>query len=271
MISFPTMNPIAIHIGPLTIYWYGVLYIVGLGIIFYILKKQQVLTRHPPLLNQQELQELMTYGALGVLIGGRIGYMFFYNTEMLLYHPLVFATTLVKIWQGGMSFHGGLIGVLLSIKIFTLRYQKAYFQITDVIAPLVPLALGLGRLGNFINQELWGRVSEVPWAMVFPLAGPLPRHPSQLYEFLLEGIVLYSLLHYLAKKKLPPAALSSFFLIGYGIIRFNIEWFREPDAHIGFIWHIFTLGQLLSLPMIMIGCYLLTTAYGNPQRLCNNI
>ncbi len=206
----------------------------------------------------EQVSDVIFFGAVGVILGGRIGYMLFYNMSTLWTDPLEF----FKIWQGGMSFHGGLLGVLLSMYIFSRKIHKPFFEVMDFIAPTVPLGIAAGRMGNFINGELWGRVTDVPWGMVYPNGGSLPRHPSELYELLLEGVVLFIVLWWYSAKPKPRMAVSGMFLVGYGVLRSIAELFREPDAHLGYVaFDFFTMGQLLSLPMIIVGLFLLRRAY----------
>jgi len=210
----------------------------------------------------EQVDDLIFYAALGVILGGRLGYVFFYGFDQLLADPLY----LLRIWQGGMSFHGGLLGVLVAAWLFGRKHGFGFFGTTDFVAPLVPIGLGAGRIGNFLNGELWGRVSDVPWAMVFPYAGPLPRHPSQLYEAFLEGLVLFAVLWFYSAKPRPRMAVSGLFLIGYGSARTAVEFAREPDAHLGFLagdW--LTMGMLLSLPMVVGGLVLMVLAYRNAK------
>lgn len=259
MLTYPQINPIAMHIGPLAIHWYGLMYIVGFlaGWGLALLRARQPNSGW----TAEEVSDLIFYAALGVIIGGRLGYILFYDFSTFLAHPL----TIFAIWEGGMSFHGGLIGVLVAIGFFARKTHRAFFTVGDFLTPLVPIGLGAGRIGNFINGELWGRISNVPWAMVFPNAGPWPRHPSQLYEFLLEGVVLFTVLWIYSSKPKPRMAVSGLFVLLYGIFRVTIEFFREPDAQIGFIafgW--LTKGQLLSFPMILIGAGMLWWAYRKP-------
>lgn len=258
MLSYPEINPIAFHIGPLSVHWYGLMYLIGFmgcwGLLTLRLKKSKV----PRCVTQEQLADVLFYAAIGIILGGRIGYMLFYDWQTLLSHPL----RLFEIWNGGMSFHGGLLGVLLAMWYYSAKIKKSFLDITDFIAPVVPVGLAAGRIGNFINGELWGRVTDVPWAMVFPGAGDLPRHPSQLYEFFFEGIVLFVILWVFSIKPRPRCAVSGLFLLCYGVFRFGLEFFREPDLQIGFIafgW--LTKGQLLSLPMIIFGAILLILAY----------
>ncbi len=208
---------------------------------------------------------MLFYGAIGVILGGRIGYALFYDLLNVINNPL----NLFKVWQGGMSFHGGLLGVLIAIWLFGRKSGKSFFEISDFVAPLVPLGLFFGRIGNFINGELWGRVSDVPWAMVFPTGGPLARHPSQLYQALLEGLLLFVILWWFSAKTRPRAAVSGLFLLGYGSFRFAAEFFRVPDPQYGYLafdW--FTMGQLLCVPMIIAGLVMMFWAYqrSNPAK-----
>ncbi len=242
-----TEPPSLIKIGAFKIHWYGVMYLVGFAIAWclgnYRAKKSKVW-------DKVLVSDLIFYSMIGVILGGRLGYMLFYNFSHLVHDPISF----FKVWEGGMSFHGGLIGVGIALLLFSWRMKISFFDVTDFTAPLVPLALGAGRIGNFINGELSGRVTEVPWAVIFTQVDNQPRHPSQLYEFLLEGILLFIMVWWYSAKPRPTMAVTGLFLFGYGIFRFFIEFFREPDAHIGFIaldW--LTMGQLLSLPMIFFG------------------
>jgi phosphatidylglycerol:prolipoprotein diacylglycerol transferase len=217
----------------------------------------------------EQVSDILFYGVLGVIIGGRLGYMLFYAWSDLIANPL----TLFQIWKGGMSFHGGLIGVILALWLYAYKIGKSLPELTDFVAPAVPIGLGVGRIGNFINSELWGRVTDVPWGMVFPNGGPLPRHPSQLYEFFLEGIILFIILWIYSAKPRPRGAISGLFLVCYGIIRITIEFFRAPDVQVGYLafgW--VTEGQLLSLPMILLGVGLLVWAYTcRGKNQCSNI
>ena len=252
MIAYPVMNPIAFSLGPMQVHWYGVMYLCGFALASLLATWRN--RRFHAGYSAVQLNDLLFYSALGVIIGGRVGYMLFYQTDVLMHEPLA----LFKIWQGGMSFHGGLVGVMVALQWFAYQQHQSFWVVADFVVPMVPLGLAAGRLGNFINGELWGRVSSLPWAMVFPLADANSRHPSQLYELVLEGLVLWALLWWYARRPRPVGRVSGFFLLGYALARLLAECFREPDGHIGFIaggW--FTEGQLLSLPMLVAGCWLL--------------
>lgn len=252
MLQYPDIDPVALQLGPLNIHWYGLMYLGGFAAAWWLASRRAA--RPGSGWTARQISDLIFYGALGVVLGGRFGYVLFYNLERFLADPL----WLFAVWEGGMSFHGGLLGVITALAIFARREGKGFWQVADFVAPLVPIGLGLGRLGNFIGGELWGRVAEVPWAMVFPGAGPLPRHPSQLYQFALEGLVLFVILWAFSSRPRPAGAVSGLFLLGYGCARFGVEFFRQPDPQLGFIaWDWLTMGQLLSLPMLIGGLFLL--------------
>jgi phosphatidylglycerol:prolipoprotein diacylglycerol transferase len=256
--TYPEMNPIAFHLGPLAVHWYGLMYLMGLSGAWGLLRLRLKYSFFPRGFTPHQLADIIFYAALGVIVGGRVGYMIFYAWPDLRAHPL----SLFYIWQGGMSFHGGLLGVIIALCFYAYKIHKSLGDITDFIAPVVPVGLAAGRIGNFINGELWGRVTDVPWAMVFPQGGNVPRHPSQLYEFFLEGIVLFTILWWFSQKPRPRWATSGLFLLCYGLFRFVIEFFREPDAQLGYIaWGWLTEGQLLSLPMMILGILLLFLSY----------
>jgi phosphatidylglycerol:prolipoprotein diacylglycerol transferase len=251
------INPIALDLGFIQIHWYGLMYLIAFGAAFALGAYR---ARQPGSgWTEEQVSDLIFWGAMGVVLGGRMGYVLFYNFDQFLDDPL----WLFAVWEGGMSFHGGLLGVLAVLFIFGKKYQKSFMQMGDFVAPLVPIGLGVGRVGNFIGGELWGRPTDVPWAVVFPRTGDgLARHPSQLYEALLEGLVMFAVLWWFSAKPRPRMAVSGMFLMLYGMFRSFVEFFREPDAHIGYIafgW--LTKGQLLSLPMIIVGAVLLIWAY----------
>lgn len=265
MIPYPNIDPVAISIGPLSIHWYGLMYLVGFAGAYFLMNYRA--SKPNSGWNKEEVSDLLFYSAMGVILGGRFGYVLFYNFDKFLDDPL----WLFAVWEGGMSFHGGLLGVLAAVYFFGRRYGKSFYTITDFGAPVVPIGLMTGRLGNFIGGELWGRVSDVPWAMVFPKGGPLARHPSQLYEMALEGIVLFIILWLYSRKPRPAMAVSGLFLIGYGTFRFLVEFVREPDSHIGFdILGWMTRGQLLCVPMILFGTFLVVTAYRRMNAVSEN-
>lgn len=248
MLTYPNIDPIAISLGPIDIRWYGIMYVLGfLGagwVAIYLGKKK---TRP---FTVDNVIDLLFYCAVGVIFGGTVGYLLFYEPERLLSDPLA----IFKFWAPGRSFHGGLVGVVLAIFIYDHVYKRRFLEVGDVVSPAVPIGLGLGRLGNFFNGELWGRVTDVSWGMVFPHAGALPRHPSQLYEFLLEGVLLFIILFTYSLKPRKEGCVTALFLMLYGVFRSIIEFFREPDPSQPFlIWGWLTKGQLLCLPMIVIG------------------
>jgi phosphatidylglycerol:prolipoprotein diacylglycerol transferase len=254
MLIHPQFDPVAIHLGPLAIRWYGLMYLAGF-IAFLVLghrrARQNVLTGWLP----ADVDDLLFYGVLGVVLGGRLGQVLFYEPGYYFSNPL----EILAIWKGGMSFHGGFLGVLLAMALWGRKRGRTFFEVTDFIAPLVPIGLAAGRIGNFINGELWGRVApaDLPWAMVFPQVDNLPRHPSQIYEALGEGLLLFAVLWWYSSRPRPRGAVSGAFLVGYGLLRSLAEYFREPDAGIFGHSYVISMGQWLSLPMILIGVYLL--------------
>ncbi len=256
MLVHPQFDPVAIDLGPIQIHWYGIMYLVAFFLAWWL---GRVRARRPGSgWQEQEVGDLIYYGALGVILGGRIGYVLFYNFELFLRDPLM----IFRIWEGGMSFHGGLIGVILAMAWFARKTGRHFFQVSDFVAPLVPLGYAAGRLGNFINGELWGRPSDVPWAMVFPQVDQLARHPSQLYQMGIGGILVFLILWWYSSKPRPMGAVSGMYLVLAGSARFFNEFFREPDPQLGYIafdW--LTMGQLLSLPMILAGAGLLLWAH----------
>jgi phosphatidylglycerol:prolipoprotein diacylglycerol transferase len=258
MLLHPQFDPVAFSLGPLAVRWYGLMYLFAF-VQFILLGRYRIRTR-PGLLTVEQLDDLLFYGMLGVILGGRLGQVLFYEPGYYLAHPL----EILAVWKGGMAFHGGFLGVLVAMGLWSRKHRIAWFDITDFIAPLVPLGLAAGRIGNFINGELWGRVADpsLPWAMVFPQAGDMqPRHPSQLYHVGLEGLALFAILWIYSSRPRPRSAVSGVFLIGYGAFRFVTEFFREPDHGIFGQSYMISMGQWLSLPMIAIGIAMLVMAY----------
>ena len=257
MLQYPIIDPVAIHLGPLKIHWYGLMYLIGFSGAWW-LGRLRILRNPQSQINLEQFSDLIFWAALGVILGGRRIFILFYDLLKYLHNPLA----MLQIWRGGMSFHGGLLGVLIAIWIFQYKYKLGFFYLSDFIAPLVPVGLGAGRIGNFINGELFGKITDLPWAMVFPYGGSLPRHPSQLYEAIFEGLILFTILWIYSKKQRPIMAVSGLFLCFYGIFRFLLEFSRQPDIQIGYIaWNWLTMGQILSVPMIIIGTFLLYRAY----------
>ncbi|MDA9557502.1 prolipoprotein diacylglyceryl transferase [Vibrio sp.] len=259
---FPEFDPIAIAIGPIAIRWYGLMYLMGFVFAMWLANRRA--DKPNSGWTREQVSDLLFACFLGVVLGGRIGYVLFYNFSVFLDDPLY----LFKVWTGGMSFHGGLLGVITAIFWYAKKNDRRFFGVADFITPLVPFGLALGRFGNFMNSELWGRTTDVPWAMVFPNGGPLPRHPSQLYEMVLEGIVLFILINWFIRKPRALGSVSGFFLAGYGFFRFLIEYVREPDAHLGLFGGFISMGQILSLPMVIIG--LLMIVWANKRGVYND-
>ena len=255
----PQFDPVALYITQsFGIHWYGLMYLLGF-IAFLLLGRHQI--KHKPWFGwtNEMLDDALFYGALGVILGGRIGYVLFYQFSSFMQHPL----DIFKIWQGGMSFHGGFLGVLIAMFFFTRKYPQKWLKIMDFVAPLVPIGLGAGRMGNFINGELWGRATNSTYGMIFPQVDNIARHPSQLYEFTLEGIVLFSILWWFSGKQRPTGAISALFLIGYGSFRFLVEFTRQPDDFLGLLQLGLSMGQWLSLPMILLGIWMWFKAHKN--------
>jgi phosphatidylglycerol:prolipoprotein diacylglycerol transferase len=249
----PQFDPVALHLGPLAIHWYGLTYLAAFGLFLFL---GGLRVRQPQYASvgwtRRDVEDLLFFGVMGVVLGGRLGYVLFYKPGFYLHHPL----DILAVWQGGMSFHGGLLGVMTAMAFFAWSRKRPFLQVMDVIAPCVPTGLACGRIGNFINGELWGRQADasLPWAMIFPQSGlDIPRHPSQIYQFLMEGMLLFVLLWFYARKPRPLGQVSAAFLTGYGVFRFIAEYFREPDAYLGLLALGMSMGQWLCVPMIVGG------------------
>lgn len=260
-LNFPQFDPVIFEIGPIGLRWYGLMYLIGFIFARWLAVRRA--QRPNSGWTVEQIDNLLFNGFAGVFLGGRIGYVMFYQFDRFLLEP----TYLFRVWEGGMSFHGGLIGVILSMWI-TAKLQKRNFWATaDFVAPLIPFGLGMGRIGNFINDELWGRVTDVSWAVLFPSGGYLPRHPSQLYEAFLEGLVLFFILNGFIQKSRPTGSVAGLFLVGYGTFRFIVEFFREPDPQLGlYFGQQISMGQILSLPMIILGGLMMFIAYNKPAK-----
>jgi len=270
MLIHPQIDPVALQVGPLAVHWYGLTYLVAFG-LFMFLANQRL--RHAPFVHltgkaawtPKDVEDILFIGVMGVVLGGRIGYCLFYKPAYYASHPLeVFA-----VWQGGMSFHGGMLGVIAAMVWFGVTRDKSFWQVADLVAPCVPTGLASGRVGNFINGELWGRVADpsLPWGMVFRGAGDLPRHPSQIYQFLMEGVLLFVLLWWYARTAPAQGRVAAAFLMGYGAFRFIAEFFREPDAHLGLLSLGMSMGQWLCVPMIVGGIGLWVWFGRRPQAV----
>jgi phosphatidylglycerol:prolipoprotein diacylglycerol transferase len=244
--------------------WYGLTYLLGFALVLFV-GRYAIRTRPHTTLTEKGFDDVLFYGILGVILGGRLGFVLFYQLSSYFAAPW----RIFYLWEGGMSFHGGFLGVIVAMAWYARSQKQSWLTITDFIAPLVPLGLACGRLGNFINAELWGRATDVPWAMVFPNVDNVPRHPSQLYEFALEGVLLFIVLWFYAAKARPRGAVSALFLIGYGVLRFAVEFTRQPDDYLGLLSLGLSMGQWLSLPMIIAGFALLAWAYRQPDKSVN--
>lgn len=258
-IQFPQIDPIIFSLGPISLRWYGLMYLIGFGFAYWLGMRRA--KNSNGVWTTEQVDQLIYTCFWGVVLGGRIGDVFFYNFDRLLQDPMF----LFRIWEGGMSFHGGLIGVIVAMIWVSFRQKRSFWQTSDFIAPLIPFGLGMGRIGNFINDELWGRVTDVPWAVLFPSGGYLPRHPSQLYEFFLEGVVLFFILNGFIKKARPAGSVAGLFLIGYGVFRFLVEYVRDIDPNVNTLDDLITRGQLLSLPMIIGGLAIIIWAYSRKK------
>lgn len=256
-IPFPMIDPVLVQIGPLAIRWYALAYIAGIVIGWRLMRG--LVQLRPVVATHQQVDDFVTWATLGIVLGGRLGYVLLYKPGHFLFHPLeIFA-----VWGGGMSFHGGALGVIIATWLYCRQQKMPLLAFGDRLASVVPIGLFLGRLANFVNGELWGRVTDVPWGMVFPTGGPEPRHPSQLYQAFLEGVVLFALLQWLVRQerfRTRPGFVAGAFLAGYGVARIIGEFFRQPDAHLGFLLGGVTMGQLLSLPMLAAGIWLMRRA-----------
>lgn len=257
MLPYPEIDPVAVAIGPVKVHWYGLTYLVGLAFAWWLAVRRA--SRPGAVINRSQVDDMIFFSAMGVVLGGRIGYVLFYGAGRLAEDPL----WALRVWEGGMSFHGGMLGVIFANWLYARTHKLNFARLLDFIAPLVPVGLGLGRLGNFIGQELWGRPTDVPWAMVFPNDPlQLPRHPSQLYQFALEGVLLFTVLYWYSSKPRPRLAVGGLFVAGYGCVRFVVEFFRQPDTHIGFdAFGWMTRGQVLCIPMIAFGLFLIYNGY----------
>jgi phosphatidylglycerol---prolipoprotein diacylglyceryl transferase len=258
----PNFDPVAFQIGPLAVRWYGLMYLVGFALAFW-LGRLRIKRAQAGGVTLALLDDLLFFGVLGVVLGGRLGYVLFYKPGYYFSHLL----EVPAVWHGGMSFHGGFLGVLLAVWWVARRHHLRWLEVTDFLAPLAPLAFAAGRLGNFINGELYGRVTTEPWGMVFQSGGLLPRHPSQLYQFALEGVLLFVILWIYSAKPRPLGAVSAAFLIGYGTFRFAAEFFREPDDFLGLLALHLSMGQWLSAPMIAVGIAMFAWAWRRPQKV----
>ena len=269
MLMHPQIDPVALQLGPLSIHWYGLTYLVGFGLFLWL---GALRLKHPPFASltgdgawsRRDVDDILFWGVLGVVLGGRLGYCLFYKPGFYLAHPL----EILSVWQGGMSFHGGLMGVIVAMVWFARSRQRPWLEVADFVAPCVPTGLAAGRIGNFINGELWGRVADpaLPWAMVFRGAGDVPRHPSQIYQFLLEGLLLFVLLWWFARRPSARGQVAAVFLMGYGVLRFVAEFFREPDQFLGLLALNLSMGQWLCVPMVLVGVGLWLWAGRNNPR-----
>lgn len=253
MLVHPQFDPVALSLGPVQIHWYGLTYLAAFGLFLFLARKRVALPQYARVgWTPRDVEDMLFYGVLGVIIGGRLGYVFFYKPAEYLAHPL----DILMVWKGGMSFHGGLLGVLVAMALFARGKRRPFWEVMDVVAPCVPTGYAAGRVGNFINGELWGRAADpsLPWAMVFPQSGSMvPRHPSQIYQFLLEGLLLFVLLWWYGQRERPTGQVSAAFAVGYGVMRFVVEYFREPDAFLGYLWLGLSMGQWLCVPLVAFG------------------
>ena len=256
MLVHPQFSPIALQLGPVAIHWYGITYLVAFGLFLWLAARRAALPHFAQAgWSRRDVEDLLFYGVLGVVIGGRLGYVIFYKPGYYMAHPL----EILAVWKGGMAFHGGLLGVIAAMAVFGRMKGRPFMQVMDLIAPCVPTGLASGRIGNFINGELWGREADpsLPWAMAFPQSGSMvARHPSSLYQFALEGLLLFVILWFYGRKPRGPGQVAGLFLIGYGVFRFIAEFFREPDAFLGLLALSMSMGQWLCVPMVLVGVVL---------------
>ncbi len=256
MLIHPQFDPVAIALGPLQIHWYGLMYVVAFGLFFWLASKRVQLPHFARRgWSRRDVDDMLFWGMLGVVLGGRLGYVLFYKPGYYLAHP----GELAMVWKGGMSFHGGMLGVVVAMALLARARGRHFLEVMDVAAPCVPTGLAAGRIGNFVNGELWGRPADasLPWAMAFPQSGSLvPRHPSQIYQFLMEGVLLFALLWWYGRKERARGQVAAAFVFGYGVFRFVAEYFREPDSFLGLLAFGMSMGQWLSLPMILFGAWL---------------
>lgn len=258
MLIHPNFDPVAFALGPVKVHWYGIMYLLAFATAWWLAWRE---TKRPnAILSAKQVEDLIVYGAMGVVLGGRLGYVLFYDFPQFAENPL----WAFKVWEGGMSFHGGLLGVITAMFLYARKIGVHFFDMMDLVAIIVPTGLGFGRMGNFIGQELWGRAADVPWAMIFPQDPErIARHPSQLYQAFLEGLVLFAIIYWFTRKPRPRLAASGLFLIGYGLFRFMVEFVREPDSHLldELLFGWMTRGQQLSIPMIISGLAIMVWAY----------
>lgn len=266
MLIHPQFDPVALSMGPVQVHWYGLMYLVAFGLFYFFAARRAAQAPYVQAgWNRQAIEDLLFFGVMGVILGGRLGYVLFYKPAYYLAHP----GEILAVWQGGMAFHGGLLGVMVAMVIYARLRQRTFREVADLVAPCVPVGLAAGRLGNFINGELWGRVADptLPWAMVFPQSGSdLPRHPSQLYQFALEGLLLFALLQWYGRRPRPLGRVAALFLMGYGAARFAAESFREPDSFLGLLALNLSMGQWLCIPMLVAGALMWVTAEKNAPR-----
>jgi phosphatidylglycerol:prolipoprotein diacylglycerol transferase len=258
--QLPHIDPVFLKLGPLEFRWYGLMYIIGFAAAYFIIQAEA--RRKQLALSKDDVADLIFSTALGIILGGRFGYILFYNAAYYAAHPL----KLFAVWEGGMSFHGGLAGAILAGLYYVHKKKLSYYSLADVVIMAGPVGLGLGRVGNFINGELYGRITEAPWGIIFPAGGNLPRHPSQLYEAILEGPVMFLLLRLISRTNHPAGVVFWSFIGLYGLFRFFVEFFREPDAQIGYLLGTFSMGQALSFPMFIVGVIMVSKSYWHRKK-----